>query len=63
MLLTVSDHSAMGVDLLTIAGQRLSHFIFVCDPPGNLEKLAKCSTDVSTWIKTMVGGVGLEHVA
>lgn len=53
VLLTVSDHCAMGVDLLTIAGQRLSHFIFVCDPPGNLEKLAKCSTDVSTWIKTM----------
>ena len=45
----------MGVDLLMIAGQRLSHFVFACEPPACYDRLAVCSTNMSTWLKTMVG--------
>ena len=54
MLRTVNDHSVMGSQLLIIAGKRLAHFIYVCDPPGSVEKLAQCAPTVSTWLKQMV---------
>ena len=54
VLLTVNDHMAMGSQLINIAGQRLHHFMFVCDPPDSVEKLAKCAPTVSAWLKSAV---------
>lgn len=44
----------MGAELLDIAGCRLAHFIFNCDPPGSLDKLAKCSPAASKWLQSLV---------
>lgn len=44
----------MGSQLLVICGQRLAHFILVCDPPDSVEKLTKCSPSVSNWLKSLV---------
>ena len=54
VLLTVTDHAVIGSKLLHLCGQRLAHFILVSNPSGSVEKLSKCSTTVSTWLKTLV---------
>lgn len=54
VLSTVNDHELMGSQLLLVAGQRVAHYIYTCDPPGGLEKVASLSPTVSTWLKSMV---------
>ena len=54
VMLTVSDHAVMGSQLLLLAGQRLHHFVFVCETPETMDKLAKCSPTVSTWLRKLV---------
>jgi len=54
MLLSVNAHAVIGSELLVIIGCRLAHFIFNCDPPGSVERLAKCSPSVSCWLQSMV---------
>ncbi|XP_064601694.1 rab3 GTPase-activating protein non-catalytic subunit-like isoform X2 [Liolophura sinensis] len=53
VLSTVNDHELMGSQLLLVAGQRVAHYIYTCDPPGGLEKVASLSPTVSTWLKSM----------
>jgi len=54
MWLSVGSHAVIGSELLVIIGCRLAHFIFNCDPPGSVERLAKCSPAVSCWLQSMV---------
>jgi hypothetical protein len=53
VLLTVSNHALIGSDLLAIAGCRLAHFVYNCDPPNGVERLAKCSPAVSSWLQSL----------
>ena len=54
VLLTVSDHSSIGAQLILIVGQRLAHSIFSGSPAASVDKLSNCQPLVSTWLKTVV---------
>lgn len=62
MLLSVNAHAVIGSELLVIIGCRLAHFIFNCDPPGSVERLAKCSPAVSCWLQSMVSRLSSSRV-
>ncbi|XP_064622253.1 rab3 GTPase-activating protein non-catalytic subunit-like isoform X3 [Lineus longissimus] len=53
VLLTVNDHAVMGSQLILLAGQRLAHFLYNCDPDDTVAHLAKLSPTLSTWLKSL----------
>lgn len=54
VMLSVNDHEEMGIQLLTVAGQRVAYEIFVRDIDSNFQHLAGMSTSLTRWLKTLV---------
>ena len=54
VMLSVNDQEEMGVQLLTIGGQRVAWEIFKRDIDQNFQHLAGMSTSLTRWLKELV---------
>ncbi|GFS02472.1 rab3 GTPase-activating protein non-catalytic subunit-like [Elysia marginata] len=53
VMLSVNDHEEMGVQLLTVGGQRIAWEIFKRDIDRNFQHLAGMSTSLTRWLKDL----------
>ena len=54
VLRAVRNQEELGSQLLVVVGRRLNRFVFDGNAAQTVDKISKCSTTLSTWLKTLV---------